>query len=127
MNSHELEYLFDVILDKSVFEGREIVNEFDELDRIISYYKNKIDTADNNQAYLSLGHELFEKRIDFTYCKGGYSIVWDINRSQATINYLFQQGNREIYELTAEELLPFTRKTILKEVIYHMPTITTYL
>lgn len=108
---HDLEDFFKSFLDRSVFQGREIVNQFDGLDDLVRYYKRKIDTADNNMAFMMLGHELFEKRIDFTHCKGGYNLIWDINRAQATINYVFQQGLGKIFEPAAEELFPYTKET----------------
>lgn len=112
---YDLDNFFKTFLDRSAFQNREIVNKYDEFDDLVSYYKDKIDTVNNNTAYLNLGHELFTKRIDFTHCEGGYNLIWDINRAKATINYLFSQGSGQIYELTAEELYPYTKRTDIEK------------
>ncbi|MGN7472085.1 hypothetical protein [Brevibacillus sp. SAFN-007a] len=51
----------------------------------------------------------------FTHCKGGYSLIWDINRAQASINYVFKQGRGQIFEPTAEELYPYTKRTDIQK------------
>lgn len=115
MKMHDLEDFFKSFLDRTVFQGREIVNQFDGLDDLVLYYKRKIDTADNNMAYMMLGHELFEKRVDFSHCKGGYTLIWDINRAKVAIDHVFRQGIGQIFEGTAEELYPFTKRTDIQK------------
>lgn len=111
---YNIEGYFQGFLDRSLFQG-EIVNEFDGLDELIQSYKHAIEQADNDSTYLGFGHELFYKSVNFPQGSGEYNLVWDITRAKVLLDYMFRQGNGEIYEVAAEDLYPYLKETDIDE------------